>query len=1511
METIKRSLICKILLCFFCVLLICPLAFASVEVGKISYTEGRVDVLRADSGNIVPLREDEPIFVGDIVRTKSNSKSEITFYDKSIVQLAQNTRLEIKDYRLGENNKRESASILVQRGKVRTIIEKYEGVEPFAINTPNAKGTIKGSDIFTFFQGGTSVMLVNSGNLAVVNLAEPELPPVMIPPGNSVVISLEEQPNGPRPYLEIEKKFYEQDTTPPPSISRRNDLDKISGAITKFSGDVRITKEGTTTPRVSQLNDVLNEGDIIETGVDGMIEIKFDNGNAINMKPNSRLVINRLIVDSTNGEFENSFELSMGKVRATVENLKGDSSFQIKTPVAICGVRGTIMFVETTTEDTKTFFEGGFGFLRSSISGLEQKVDIGENSTADNKGNVSIPKFTTQKERMEMGGGWEPGSGIEGYSEPDGTTENYLYDANTGTNKSDSESEDLIDNTKDAGNTSDNILDSLTPDPESVPEPEPTPEPSPGPQEEYGLLSGQFTARFIDYDMLTQGGLVEGSVSSTDSEIVTLRGTVTPPVEGDDKLWVTDSFSGIADDGTGFLGMIAGTKLDNALDSMLYSIYIRDEGAGNYYAGYVLSNNIAGAVNLSEGAFYAEGSLIYGFEYPTSVLPSYLYLESDAIVDHRNIEADIFGDITGSFPVSIESARIQDQSWDIWSFGASGTVSPFVEFPSDDLQAFLGSATYGDFSQSYLLWKMSLVGFDGKMQGNISGRNLYVDLDGPSLGALILDNGDFIGSYEDGYWQGIGAGVGSVEHELQTAAYYEGQFVEFVDGGLYNNYGSMTASMGSTDSILGGEVPILVMGEYSNPEFQNLWIDVGNFEGLTSDGAKLIGFLGGTNNNGSSNAGLLSFYIRPDGAAYRAGYVISTDLVGNFYDDPEIEGNTGFFELDGTMNRYIDLQTAYTTDTMESAIEAGSRGTGIINNNDFSGDIVLNSQNILDQNWGLFYGGAGGGFESLPSAGWNANIGGRQQDGPYIESYFMGEATGNAWENNDIRGEISGDYLSTESLGTFSGDMIGSYDISTSSWEALVLGVNNSTQQLTSSGQLIGNVRDYYGDYNQLTGFIGLTDDIWDGSAFVSMGDFSAIGAEDFIWYGDPQSFYSYDHEWSSGLGRYATFEYEQGNYGSLVGLSVGRGANGMMDGILYSIYVAPNGDFGVAYDNDLTGSYDEELQMYQLYGNLIFSDAKSGYSGFNPEDLYTSLSFSDVIGNPTVGAFSIPGNIDLEGYSSTLASLYNLDWGIFELHGSGTYTGSISDSWRIPNMTGLTSEVDIYRLGGSWLGQITGSTWSDNLVDGELNAVWIQLRRDGTLAGERITDAEVIGNYVDVAEGATFQVASAGEWVEVDTLLDLAGQYDDITALAGANIPITEVYTSLLSGEGSFFDGGPMYATMNMNFYVNDDVYDYVSNGIWAATISGNYETPTNDGWSILVNGDLYDHENIEPIGTVSATLNGTSWTDDGFWQANVSGSATTDITINIEGIAAGTYSGSTEGGSFAGAATGTYQTP
>ncbi|MDP3804621.1 MAG: FecR domain-containing protein, partial [Candidatus Omnitrophota bacterium] len=336
----------KILVLVLAALLISPCAFA-VGVGKVTYVEGRVDISRAGLETAIPLREGEEISVGDSLRTKSNSRAEVDFYDKSKLRLAQNSRVEITDYQLDNNNRRKTATIKLDRGKSRTIISKMPDAADFNILTPNAEGKVKGSDIFTFYQAGTSGMLVAEGNLALKSIAHPEAS-LAVPAGNSAVVNIEGAASGPRPYMELEKKLHEQDTCIPPSVSKKGETASIKGALVKMAGDVRITTKGASASHDAGYNEILGEGDTIETGDNGMVEIKFDNGCGLNLKPNTQITITKLIIDPRTGEYQNLFESSKGKIRARIENLKGKSSFEIKTPIAICGARGTIMYVLIT-----------------------------------------------------------------------------------------------------------------------------------------------------------------------------------------------------------------------------------------------------------------------------------------------------------------------------------------------------------------------------------------------------------------------------------------------------------------------------------------------------------------------------------------------------------------------------------------------------------------------------------------------------------------------------------------------------------------------------------------------------------------------------------------------------------------------------------------------------------------------------------------------------------------------------------------------------------------------------------------------------------------------------------------------------------------------------------------------------------------------------------------------------------------------------------------------------------
>ena len=146
----------------------------AAEVGKVTYAEGRVDILSPGSEKGVPATDGTLVNVGDAIRTKSNSKAEVRFYDKTVMRIAANSKVDIVDYQLDANNNRLSAEIKLERGKARTIIAKMKDAAEFKIDTPNAKGSVKGSDVVTFFQAGNSGMMVTEGTLSVFSTSHPK-----------------------------------------------------------------------------------------------------------------------------------------------------------------------------------------------------------------------------------------------------------------------------------------------------------------------------------------------------------------------------------------------------------------------------------------------------------------------------------------------------------------------------------------------------------------------------------------------------------------------------------------------------------------------------------------------------------------------------------------------------------------------------------------------------------------------------------------------------------------------------------------------------------------------------------------------------------------------------------------------------------------------------------------------------------------------------------------------------------------------------------------------------------------------------------------------------------------------------------------------------------------------------------------------------------------------------------------------------------------------------------------
>ena len=169
---------------------------------------------------------------------------------------------------------------------------------------------------------------------------------------------------------------------------------------------------------------------------------------------------------------------------------------------------------------------------------------------------------------------------------------------------------------------------------------------------------------------------------------------------------------------------------------------------------------------------------------------------------------------------------------------------------------------------------------------------------------------------------------------------------------------------------------------------------------------------------------------------------------------------------------------------------------------------------------------------------------------------------------------------------------------------------------------------------------------------------------------------------------------------------------------------------------------------------------------------------------------------------------------------------------------------------------------------------------REGNVCAGKV-QGDIIGNYIDVPEPGTntWQAAGVGEWVEVTELLtpgELGFENIETFETTMANmvsVPITEVYTNLLTGANGFIT----QASMDISIYQSS------LDKLWAGLIYGSYnpaQQPTveDQSWNLrLTQGD--DIVNLQ----------GNKWASNE-WLATVGeGSAVGGNTII--GEAGGTY--------------------
>ena len=183
----------------------------------------------------------------------------------------------------------------------------------------------------------------------------------------------------------------------------------MKAAIMQMNGKVLVQNVGAATSHDAKIGENLVSGDKIETKDDGLVEIKLDNDNVINLKPKSTLTMVLLTSDPASGTYVNKFQTSSAKLRAIVEKMSSKSTFEIATPTAVAAVRGTIVYLATDGSTTDCAFFDGVGYVTNPVSGKSETVGDGESAQSDSNGNLSAPEGVSDDQYNDMTGGWQPG----------------------------------------------------------------------------------------------------------------------------------------------------------------------------------------------------------------------------------------------------------------------------------------------------------------------------------------------------------------------------------------------------------------------------------------------------------------------------------------------------------------------------------------------------------------------------------------------------------------------------------------------------------------------------------------------------------------------------------------------------------------------------------------------------------------------------------------------------------------------------------------------------------------------------------------------------------------------------------------------------------------------------------------------------------------------------------------------------------------------------------------------
>jgi hypothetical protein len=106
----------------------------------------------------------------------------------------------------------------------------------------------------------------------------------------------------------------------------------------------------------TKADDLVYQGDVVQTGADGKVSITFTDGTAFNISSNARMVLNEFVYDPNGTSNSTLFSLTKGTFTFIAGKVAKTGDMKIDTPAATMGIRGTTPHVEISDDGTVRFY---------------------------------------------------------------------------------------------------------------------------------------------------------------------------------------------------------------------------------------------------------------------------------------------------------------------------------------------------------------------------------------------------------------------------------------------------------------------------------------------------------------------------------------------------------------------------------------------------------------------------------------------------------------------------------------------------------------------------------------------------------------------------------------------------------------------------------------------------------------------------------------------------------------------------------------------------------------------------------------------------------------------------------------------------------------------------------------------------------------------------------------------------------------------------------------------------